>query len=186
MTRIIAGAARGHTLKVPSSGTRPTSDRVREGIFSRLATLTEIAGARVLDLYAGSGALGLEAASRGAHRVDLVDNSDRAVTVIRSNLDAIRHILPESDVRAHRAGVTTFLATTTESWDIALIDPPYELSNSALVAVLAALVPHLRPDAIVAVERSARNETPVWPEEYGELSPKNYGETRIYWLELPA
>jgi 16S rRNA (guanine966-N2)-methyltransferase len=183
VTRIIAGLAGGHTLKVPAAGTRPTSDRVREAIFSRLDALTDVAGARVLDLYAGSGALGIEAASRGAVRVDLVDNSERAVNVMRANIASVAKALPTSDIRAHRASVNSFLDSTRETWDIVLLDPPYDVTNANLESALAALVPRLSADAIVAVERSGREPVPTWPAGYAELAPKDYGETRVYWLE---
>ena len=94
MTRIIAGSAGGRTLRTPpGAGTRPTSDRVREAIFSALQARDALSGARVLDLYAGSGALGLEAASRGAASVLLVESDARAVSVIRDNIAAYRHIV---------------------------------------------------------------------------------------------
>ena len=183
MTRIIAGAARGHTLRVPSSGTRPTADRVREAVFSRLDALTTVAGSRVLDLYAGSGAVGLEAASRGASRVDLVDNSDRAVAVARKNIESLAAVLAGRDLRVHRAGVTSFLGTSRDEWDMVFIDPPYEVTNESLVGVLELLVPRLAADAIVAVERSSRDPEPVWPTGLRALEPREYGETVIYWLE---
>jgi 16S rRNA (guanine966-N2)-methyltransferase len=184
VTRIIAGIAGGHTLKVPAAGTRPTSDRVREAIFSRLDALTDVAGATVLDLYAGSGALGIEAASRGAVRVDLVDNSERAINVIRANIASVSTAIPNADIRAHRAGVTSFLETSRESWDIVFLDPPYDVTNASLETALRALLPRLSSDAVVAVERAGREPVPNWPAGYAELTPKDYGETRVYWLEV--
>lgn len=182
MTRIIAGKAGGRTLAVPPSGTRPTSDRVREAIFSRVESWADIDGSRVLDLFAGSGALGLEAASRGAVRVDLVDNSDKAVRVITANIAAIQSAVPECSMRAHRVSCTAFLESSAAEWDLVFIDPPYDQANAVLEKTLGLLRPRLTDDALVAVERSSRDPEPVWPAEYEVLTPKAYGETTVYWL----
>ncbi len=183
MTRIISGAAGGRTLTVPATGTRPTADRVREAVFSRFEALTTIAGARVLDLYAGSGAVGLEAASRGASRVDLVDNSEKAVRVMSKNVGLVAPAVPTCSIRVHRSSVAGYVGASAETWDIVFIDPPYELDNDALLTAMTLLLPHLAPDAVVAVERASRDPEPVWPEGYATLAPKDYGETRVYWLE---
>ncbi|MFM6967474.1 MAG: 16S rRNA (guanine(966)-N(2))-methyltransferase RsmD [Microbacteriaceae bacterium] len=182
MTRIIAGAAGGRTISVPPSGTRPTSDRVREAIFSRVESWTDVIGARVLDLFAGSGALGLEAASRGASHVDLVDNSDKAVSVITKNIGLVQSATADCDMRAHRVSVTTFLESATAEWDLVFIDPPYDQGNSMIEKTLELLAPRLSTDALVAVERSARDPEPSWPVGYEVLTPKTYGETTVYWL----
>lgn len=182
MTRIIAGAAGGRTISVPPSGTRPTSDRVREAIFSRVESWTDILGARVLDLFAGSGALGLEAASRGASRVDLVDNSDKAVAVITKNIGIVRSAAPDCDMRAHRVSVTAFLESASAEWDLVFLDPPYDQGNSVVEKTIELLAPRLSPDALVAVERSSRDPEPSWPSGFEVLTPKTYGETTVYWL----
>lgn len=182
MTRIIAGKAGGRTLAVPPSGTRPTSDRVREAIFSRAESWSDISGARVLDLFAGSGALGLEAASRGATRVDLVDNSDKAVRVMDKNIATITPSVPDCVMRTHRVSCTAFLESSATEWDLVFIDPPYDHANATLERVLASLRPRLAQDALVAVERSSRDPEPDWPAEYEVLTPKSYGETTVYWL----
>ena len=121
MTRIVAGAAGGRRLKVPAAVTRPTSDRVREALFSSLVAARELAGARVLDLYAGSGALGLESASRGATAVTLVDDSLAAVSVMRQNMSTVG--LP--GIRVVKAKVRDFLTTPARPHDIVFLDPPY-------------------------------------------------------------
>lgn len=182
MTRIISGTAGGRTIAVPPSGTRPTSDRVREAIFSRVESWAELSGARVLDLFAGSGALGLEAASRGASQVDLVDNSDRAVAVMTKNIATINPVVPDALIRAHRVAATTFLESSTAEWDIVFIDPPYDHGNTVLEKTLDALLPRLAEDALIAVERSTRDDEPTWPDGYDVLTPKAYGETTVYWL----
>ena len=182
MTRIITGSAGGRSLRVPPTGTRPTSDRVREALFSRIDALIDILGSRVLDLYAGSGAVGFEAASRGASRVDLVDNSDKASRVITDNLTSLIAAIPNTVVNNHRTTAMGFLESTTETWDIVFLDPPYDTPNTEVEAVIAALVSKLAPDALVAVERSARDAEPRWPAGIERLNPKTYGETTLYWL----
>ncbi len=184
MTRIIFGAAGGRTLTVPATGTRPTADRVREAVFSRFEALTTIAGARFLDLYAGCGAIGLEAASREASRVDLVDNSEKAVRVITKNTALVSPAVPNCSIRVHRSSVAGYVGASSETWDAVFIDPPYDLDNAALVTTMALLFPRLSPDAVVAVERASRDPEPEWPRGYGILAPKDYGETRVYWLDV--
>lgn len=182
MTRIIAGTAGGRTISVPRAGTRPTSDRVREAIFSRIESLTGLTGKRVLDLFAGSGALGLEAGSRGAKLVDLVDNSDKAIATITSNIARLASAMDGCAFRAHRASVTVFLESTSGTWDVVLIDPPYDSPNSVVERTLELLHPRVSPGAVVGVERATRDLEPTWPVGFEVLSPKIYGETVVYWL----
>jgi 16S rRNA (guanine966-N2)-methyltransferase len=184
VTRIISGAAGGRSLTVPATGTRPTADRVREAVFSRFDALTTISGSRVLDLYAGSGAVGLEAASRGAASVDLVDNSDKAVRVMTKNTALVSPAVPACTIRVHRSSSAGYVGASANTWDVVFIDPPYDMANDAVVAVLGLLLPRLSADAVVAIERASRDPEPVWPEGYGVLAPKDYGETRIYWLDV--
>src|SRR6185437_6015041 len=142
MTRIVSGFAGSLTLQVPKSGTRPTSDRVREAVFSGLDARDAVRGAHVLDLFAGSGALGLEAASRGAARVVLVEKSAAAAAVCRRNADAVvraapKHARPQVDVRA--TAVLPYLAAAGAArFDLVFVDPPYDLSDGDLLAVLTA------------------------------------------------
>lgn len=151
-------------------------------MFSRIDALTDILGATVLDLYAGSGAVGFEAASRGASRVDLVDNSDKAIRVITDNLTALASALPNTVVKSHRSTALAFLESSQEAWDIVFLDPPYDTPNSEVEQVVNVLVARLTPDALVAVERSAREAEPAWPAGVERLNPKTYGETTLYWL----
>ncbi|MEO6943728.1 MAG: 16S rRNA (guanine(966)-N(2))-methyltransferase RsmD [Lacisediminihabitans sp.] len=184
MTRIIAGFAGSLTLAVPRSGTRPTSDRVREAIFSALQSRDVIAGASVLDLYCGSGALGLEAASRGARTVTLVDSAASAARIARDNAALVKKNLPrgdELDIVVNAQKVQTFLATNSDDWDIVLIDPPYDLAEDELQRALEALVPRLTPDAVVLIERSSRSAEPVWPHGIGLDRRKDYGDTTLWW-----
>jgi 16S rRNA (guanine966-N2)-methyltransferase len=189
MTRIIGGHAGSLRLATPGSGTRPTSDRVREAIFSRLEAHRSLDGLRVLDLFAGSGALGLEAASRGASAVTMVDNHQGALQVLRNNITALtagpRTVLPHSPtLTALKSSALGFLHNTTPgSWDVVFLDPPYEHSTASVQELLVALLPHLADDAWVLVERSSRSEPIVWPEGYRSLADKTYGETVIYGAE---
>jgi 16S rRNA (guanine966-N2)-methyltransferase len=192
MTRIIAGAAGALRLDVPRSGTRPTSDRVREAIFSALESWGLVDGARVLDLYAGSGALGLEAASRGAAAVTLVEKHPQAAQVAGRNARTVLGAFTRSGsapaVEVVRQSVQAFLDSTGEDpsaprWDVALIDPPYDLGDAELAANLAALVPLLADDAAVLVERSTRSPEPEWPAGLAPVREKRYGETALWWAE---
>jgi 16S rRNA (guanine966-N2)-methyltransferase len=187
MTRIVSGFAGSQTLQVPKAGTRPTSDRVREAIFSALDARDAVHGARVLDLYAGSGALGLEAASRGATSVVLVEKSPAAAQVCRRNAAAVtasaraaKVPVPAIDVRATSA--QSFLAGAAGPFDVVFIDPPYDVGDAELLAVLTALVPLLADDADVCVERSARTPEPTLPAGLDLTRRKPYGETAVYWL----
>lgn len=191
MTRVIAGAAGSLRLEVPKSGTRPTSDRVREAIFSTLESWGLIRGARVLDLYAGSGALGLEAASRGAIRVTLVEKHAQAAQVAIRNTAVVRGAFrgdAAPEINVVKQSVQTFLDAAGArppgaAWDVALLDPPYDLGERELTANLAALVPLLAPDAAVLVERSTRTPQPSWPEGLTLVREKRHGETALWWAE---
>lgn len=188
MTRIIAGAAGSLRLDVPKSGTRPTSDRVREAIFSTLESWGLVDGARVLDLYAGSGALGLEAASRGALAVTLVEKHQQAAQVANRNTGTVLGAFGGSGsaprIEVVRQSVQGFLdGAGAARWDVALLDPPYDLSEAELAANLTALVPLLAEDAAVLVERSSRSPEPSWPTGLAPVREKRYGETALWWAE---
>lgn len=187
MTRLISGEAGGRSLVVPPGGaTRPTSDRVREALFSRLQHRGWLDGTRVLDLYAGSGALGLEAASRGASHVLLVEHAAAAVAACRRNAASTG-----LDVEVRAAGVGSVLAADAPApFDVVLADPPYDLSEAALTEVLVRLVEGgwLAEDALVVVERSRRSPEPSWPAGPGGLvhdDLKTYGETVLWFARRP-
>lgn len=185
MTRIISGYAGSLQLKVPRFGTRPTSDRVREAIFSALEARGALEGARVLDLYAGSGALGLEAASRGARHVTLVDKAGAASTIAQDNATRVRAAAPRGaapDVVVSSQPVQSFLGGSGGQFDLVFLDPPYELGGLELTHNLEALVPRLAPDAVVVVERAARDRAPDWPVGLELDRRKDYGDTVLYWL----
>ncbi|MBC7441022.1 MAG: 16S rRNA (guanine(966)-N(2))-methyltransferase RsmD [Ramlibacter sp.] len=188
MTRIVAGFAGSLPLAVPRTGTRPTSDRVREAIFSALDARDIIRGTRVLDLYAGSGALGLEAASRGARIVTLVENSFGAAQLCRKNAEAVLRAAPKKDapqVKVSAQAVQSFLATTRDGFDLVFLDPPYDLPDVELGHNLAALAPLLDPDALVVVERSSRSPEPDWGDGLVADRRKDYGDTTV-WYASPV
>lgn len=190
MSRIVAGAAGGSPLvSVPGDGTRPTTDRVKEALFSRLESMNMLAGTRVLDLYAGSGSLGVESASRGAKSVELVEFNDKAAAVCQRNAELVNKVVGSKVVRVQRSKVESFLDRVAEAgvdqWDLVFMDPPYPLTEDELSLVLELLGPRLSPFAVVVVERSARSPEPVWPESLDLLAEKKYGETRL-WFAEPA
>ncbi|MFC4126509.1 16S rRNA (guanine(966)-N(2))-methyltransferase RsmD [Nocardia rhizosphaerae] len=185
MTRIVAGTAGGRRLKVPPAGTRPTSDRVREALFSAIDARLDLDGARVADLYAGSGALGLEALSRGAAHALLIESDRTAAAVVRANIAELG--LPGADLRL--GSVAAVLAQPAPAaYDLVLSDPPYDVSTDDVVADLTALAANgwLAPDALVIVERSIRSPEIIWPAGYAPLKPRKYGETRIELAEYGA
>lgn len=185
MTRIIAGFAGSIRLTVPPFGTRPTSDRVREAIFSALDARDALDGARVLDLFAGSGALGLEAASRGAAHITLVDCATAAHTATQKNAAAVRKSAPRGkapEIVVSSQPVQNFLVGSRDRWDVVFLDPPYELGGLELVHDLEALVARLAPNAVVVLERSSRDRALEWPAGLELERRKDYGDTALYWL----
>ncbi len=192
MTRVIAGIARGRRLVVPPGrGTRPTSDRAREGLFGTVeAVLRPLRGARVLDLYAGSGAVGLEALSRGAAHALLVESAPAAVRVIRANIAALD--LPGACVVADR--VEWLLArgpgcradgSSRARYDFAFADPPYLIGGDEVTAMLGALVGWLADGALVAVERRTGGPPLTWPSGYIADRVRRYGDATL-WYGLAA
>ncbi|MBI4940889.1 MAG: 16S rRNA (guanine(966)-N(2))-methyltransferase RsmD [Actinobacteria bacterium] len=180
MTRIIAGSAGGRRLETPKGdSTRPTSDRVREALFSVLEARGAVRGAVVLDLFAGSGALGLEAASRGAADVVLVDSSRQAAEAARANVAALG--MPRVSVVLANA-LRHVEGRPSRPVDLAFLDPPYAMGEDDLAKVLAALAAGwLSDDGLVVVERSSRSPEPRWPEGLVRSAVRRYGETSL-WL----
>ena len=185
MTRIISGAFGGRRIDVPpGAATRPTSDRVREALFGRLSHQDVLAGARVLDLFAGSGALGLEAVSRGARSVTFVESHRPTLEVLRRNVSGLAgpSAGAASSVMGEPVG-RALLRGADEPYDLVLADPPYAMPEEELADVLALLVLHrwLAVDAVVVVERSSRSPEPRWPAGLGSVDERRYGETRVWW-----
>jgi 16S rRNA (guanine966-N2)-methyltransferase len=176
--RVIAGAARGRRLVAPpGDAVRPTADRVREAMFSSLAPL--IPGASVLDAFAGSGALGLEARSRGAAHVALVEQDRRALMALRRNVETVglgsTTVIPGDVTRLAATG-----SLPGAPFDLVLLDPPYALPEDALARLLADLVPLLSGGATLVVERAAAAPAPDWPSPLRSVSERRYGSTRLH------
>ncbi|MEZ5090518.1 MAG: RsmD family RNA methyltransferase [Micropruina sp.] len=185
MSRIIAGSHKGHRLATPpGEATRPTSDRVREAVFGMLASelgragspSVMLAGCGFLDLYAGSGAVALEAASRGADRVVAVEHDRRAAEVNppqRQETGLAVRVVPSS--------VEKYLAGPPQPFDICWLDPPYAFPGGTVDAALARIAADwLTDDGIVIVERSRRAEGPQWPGRLGDRWQRRYGETTLH------
>ncbi|WP_127474596.1 16S rRNA (guanine(966)-N(2))-methyltransferase RsmD [Microbacterium sulfonylureivorans] len=182
MTRIIAGRAGSLTLEVPDAGTRPTSDRVRESLFGALESADALRGAAVLDLYAGSGALALEALSRGARSADLVEKAPRAASVIQRNTTRVtKAIGRDAPTAVHRTSAVAYLQIARGPFDLVFIDPPYDLAESELTHVLELLTGSLAPGAIIVVERAKRSPEPTLPAGLVADRSKRYGDTTLWW-----
>ncbi|MGA9749108.1 MAG: 16S rRNA (guanine(966)-N(2))-methyltransferase RsmD [Nocardioides sp.] len=182
MTRIIGGSAGGRRIKATTGeNTRPTSDRVREALFSSLeSTLGSLTGLRFLDLYAGSGAVGLEARSRGAGVVTFVEQDRRTSALVRDNA----RTLGFTGVEVVAAPVARALATPPRApYDVVFLDPPYALAVDDVEADLAALRDNgwLAPGALVMIERGRRGPAPTWPEGLEADRDKRYGETVLWY-----
>lgn len=179
--RVTGGTLRGRRIRVPpGTGVRPTSDRVREALFGRLGDLK---GARILDLFAGSGALGIEALSRGASEAVFVERSGAVAAVLRSNLDALGLTGSGRLVRAEAAAGVRRLAQQGEPFDLALLDPPYQ-DAAALQQALRALASSgiLAPRATVMVEAS-KHAPPILVEGLARVDERRYGDTVLHRFE---
>jgi 16S rRNA (guanine966-N2)-methyltransferase len=191
--RIVAGAAKGRRLRPPAAGTRPTSDRVREALFSSIESrLGALGGLRVLDLYAGSGAVGLEALSRGASHVLLVERDRSALDVVRANatvLGLVGAVVLPGDVTSLTS--TSPPPAAMAPYDVVFADPPYDVDDATVVQVLAGLDAHgwLVDGALVVVERSRRGSGFGWPDPFEPLRDRSYGDTVVrsaLWYGRPA
>lgn len=182
MSRIVGGAAGGRRLRMPSGrGTRPTSDRVREGLFSSLGGVLD--GKSFLDLYAGSGAVGLEAASRGAAPVVLVERDAKALGVLRVNVAT----LGLASVSVRGEPVASYLRRVDESqppqqFDVVFIDPPYTDPVDEVLQLVAER--WLADDGVVVVERASRDDF-AWPGELVEDRSRHYGDTTLWYGRRP-
>jgi len=180
VTRIVAGSAKGRRLLVPGHGTRPTSERAREALFSTLASYLDLAGTRVLDLYAGTGAVGLEALSRGAKHATFVERNRAALDALRRNI-AITGL---EGAELVSSSVAAYLGLGSgQPFAFVFADPPYALSEAALTEVLRALADPrwTEPGAIVVVERSTAGGVPDWPVDYEPIKQKRYGQGMLWY-----
>lgn len=185
MTRIVAGSVGGRTVKVPPKGTRPTSERVREALFSRLEHLGCVDGVKVLDVYAGSGALGFEALSRGAKSAIFVEKARQAAQVIVLNarnlgfdvqstvisMDAERYLAQREDATLFGGDI-----------DLVFLDPPYDVHPGEMTRVLHYLGPWVTPDALILIETSTRAPQPQWPDYFDLEDMRTYGETSVWFI----
>ncbi|MGI8695370.1 MAG: 16S rRNA (guanine(966)-N(2))-methyltransferase RsmD [Mycobacteriales bacterium] len=185
MTRILAGRAGGRTLTTPpGSATRPTAGRVRDALFTSVAGRMELPGADVVDLYAGSGALGLEAMSRGASTALLVESGRAALRAIRMNVAALG--LPAVTVCPMPVERAVESARWRRPVDLVLADPPYDIDPQSLTRVLGLVAASwLRPGGLVVLERSARDPEWVWPESLEPLAQRSYGDTALWYGRRP-
>jgi 16S rRNA (guanine(966)-N(2))-methyltransferase RsmD len=183
VTRIVAGVLGGRRLTVPAGDrTRPTSDRVREALFSALGSLTDLSGARFADLYAGSGAVGLEALSRGAAQVLLVESDPRVARVIRGNLRALS-AGPAARLVTGKVAQVLAAGPGGPPYDVVFADPPYAVPDDEVTAMLAALTDGgwLAADAVAVVERSSRSPGPQWVPGLTAERSRRYGETTLWY-----
>lgn len=177
MTRIVAGAFGGRRLTTPKGrDTRPTADRVREALFSALGDLD---GKGFLDLYAGSGAVGLEAASRGASPVVLVERDAGALDAIRANVAALG-----VHARIEATSVERFLAGVATAYDAVYVDPPYKDEVTETLRLLVS-GGWLADDAVVVVERASRDDDLIWPDGIVAERSKRYGDTTLWYGRRP-
>jgi 16S rRNA (guanine966-N2)-methyltransferase len=185
MSRIISGLVGSLRLAQGTRDTRPTSDRVKESLFAVLESSDLLAGANVLDLFAGTGALGLEALSRGAKGLTLVEKARGAFEVCNKNASLVKSSLAKQglsvEIQTKNLDALAFLKSTTDTFDLVFVDPPYEFTNEKVSAVLQQLVRSLSEQAVVIVERSSRNEGIAIP-ELEEYVKKDYGDTRVSLL----
>lgn len=183
--RVVAGSARGTRLAPVPAGTRPMTDRAREGLFSSLGDT--VVGARVLDLFAGTGALGIEALSRGAARAVFVDSAPAAVATVRENLRRTK-LEERATVRRADALRTVGPAAREEGpFDLVLVDPPYRLPARSLRALLEALARPgvVRPGGTVVLSRPRKASTPVIPVHWALARELSYGDSAVYVLRVP-
>ena len=183
--RIIAGVAKGRSLSSVAGATRPTSDRAREAIFSTLTSeFGDFLGLQVLDLFAGSGAMGLEALSRGASLVHCVEKDDAAVKTISTNSVLVQKAQPVGAFHLFHMAVQKFVEGKPENqYHFVYIDPPYDFEDSELTSILEKLHSNnfFKEDAVIAVERASKSAQPALPQGYEPSRTKVYGQASIYY-----
>jgi 16S rRNA (guanine966-N2)-methyltransferase len=188
VTRIIAGAIGSLQLKPAAKATRPTSDRVKESLFAKLDAMGVIEGAKVLDLFAGTGALGLECASRGATSIDLVERDRNAFGLleqnVKSSLSSFEKQGISNKIQAHNLAAERYLKSAAAGFNLVFIDPPYDFPNSELEHLLQAIAGLLSEEGLVIVERSSRSEQ-LAIESLELQSSKSYGDTAVWIYEKP-
>lgn len=192
--RLISGIFKGFEVKAPHAGTRPTTDHAKEGIFSHLESENMLDGVAVLDLFAGTGALGFEALSRGAHSVVLVDNAPQAHALLSDAARRIRKLKAwdssRMQVDVERVSAEKFVARLeapaepSDQWDLVFLDPPYAFSDEAVNQLMADLDKSGKLSHVceIVAERSSRTAIPTPPQGWSIEQSKKYGETTIYYI----
>lgn len=183
--RIIAGRAKGRNIDAVASATRPTSDRAREALFSTLGSeFGDFDGLHVLDLYAGTGAIALEALSRGASVVHAVEKDEPAAQAIEKNYENIKSAQCPGMFHLYTMGVNRFLQDKAQlQYHFVYVDPPYDLDDLDVIETLIQLVSggFLHPQALIAVERNSRVREISWPDGLEQVREKNYGQATIFY-----
>ena len=184
MAKIVAGLAGGLPLKhVPGTTTRPTTERTKEAIFSWLASRDWLEDNAVLDLYAGSGGLAVEAASRGAARVVGVESARPPARIAQDNAKTINDALNRRAVTISHMPVQRFLGTTAPaSWDVVIADPPYDIDQDELLAMIAQAFHALMDDGLFVLERPYKAAEPLWPDDVYVVDARRYGEAMMYFV----
>lgn len=183
--RIIAGRAKGRNIDAVATATRPTSDRAREALFSTLASeFGELDGLHVLDLYAGTGAIALEALSRGASVVHAVEKDESASQAIEKNCENLKSAQCPGMFHLYTMGVHRFLQDKAQmQYHFVFMDPPYDVDDLDVIETLIQLVAgnFLHPQALIAVERNSRVREISWPDGLEQVREKNYGQATIFY-----
>lgn len=185
--RIIAGVAKGRNLATVAGATRPTSDRAREALFSTLLSeFGEFENLKFLDLFAGSGAVGLEALSRGAALVHAVEKDESAAKTIRANQEILEKAKPEGKFHLYAMSAQKFLSNASNQYDIIFIDPPYEFSDQAVHEILDSIMENkfIRSGGVIVIERATKGSYIKWPAPLKELRTKEYGVATLYYGEM--
>lgn len=180
MTKIISGIWKGRSLKVPDSVTRPTAAKVREAMFSSLEHhIGSFEGLRVLDLYAGSGGLGIEALSRGATQLTLVDSDRKAIATLKTNCEGLG-----VDIAIKKMNVGTYVSYPSDGavFDLVFFDPPYSVVDAVVEEQVAALATNgwLAPNATIVLERDKKSLI-TWPAGFTGSEPRPYGDTMVWY-----
>ncbi len=183
--RIIAGVAKGRTLGSVAGATRPTSDRAREGLFSSLLSeFGDFLGLHVLDLFGGSGAIALEALSRGASIVHIVENDDEAQKTITNNFELVSKNKPVGKFHLYSMSAQRFISDAPkEKYHIVYVDPPYDFTDAQVQEILTKMHSggFFKDDALIAVERTSKRCNFSWPAGYSAVRERNYGQATIFY-----
>ncbi|WP_052327945.1 16S rRNA (guanine(966)-N(2))-methyltransferase RsmD [Tropheryma whipplei] len=186
--RIIAGFAKSIKLEAPTRGIRPTTERVRESLMSSLQARMLLKDAVVIDCFAGTGALGLEAVSRGARVLHLIDKSAKAFKACKKNADRVKAFCEHAQIHVHKANVTTFLKSSlqhTTRASLVFLDPPYDYPPHKLEEMFIHLLHWINEDTVVILETDRANGTPPVGDALKVTEQKQYGHSVVWWMSQP-